>query len=75
MTEIAIEVILTAEIQYREVMNERYGVVQRRIEIERETTTTKDCERARQRKTVEESRARGLAAFSETQEHSNERIK
>ena len=35
MTEIAVEVILTAEIQYREVMNERYQLtVQRRIEIE-----------------------------------------
>jgi hypothetical protein len=35
MTEIAIEVILTAEIQYRDVMNERYQLtVQRRIEIE-----------------------------------------
>jgi hypothetical protein len=27
MTEIAVEVILTAEIQYREVMNERYQLL------------------------------------------------
>ena len=46
MTEIAIEVILTAEIQYREVMNERYQLtVQRRIEIE---------EKLRQRKIARE---------------------
>jgi hypothetical protein len=46
MTEIAIEVILTAEIQYREVMNERYQLtVQRRIEIE---------EKLRQRKLARE---------------------
>jgi len=46
MTEIAVEVILTAEIQYREVMNERYQLtVQRRIEIE---------EKLRQRKIARE---------------------
>ena len=46
MTEIAVEVILTAEIQYREVMNERYQLtVQRRREIE---------EKLRQRKIAKE---------------------
>ena len=46
MTEIAVEVILTAEIQYREVMNERYQLtVQRRLEIE---------EKLRQRKIARE---------------------
>jgi hypothetical protein len=58
MTEIAVEVILTAEIQYREVMNERYQLtVQRRIEIE-EKLRQRKIARARREKTTEEDRAR-----------------
>lgn len=60
ITEIAVELILTAEIQYREVMNERYQLtVQRRIEIEEKLRQRKIARaRAEKKRLMKIERAR-----------------